>query len=220
MRREDFDIFFDTVVNPCIMAIKEDAKTKGFENLECFKKNDNDDKSNKRIKKSIYRNYQNMRDYLKYNYMSKKTEVALDRHKIASCMVYAILKSNPIKVNMWIPQMPLEIVLANEYLAFYVALNIIEMYELDRIESEGRNDDNEKFSNIIVPKTYYESDNPENTYESNLCKAWYYIKIDNIKKYDALGYANVFFLLQKYSEVYKKWNEASEKLKKYEENNY
>lgn len=212
MRSQDFDTFFDTVIEPCIIAIEEDAKRKGYENLECFKKS-NRRKGKERIKKSIYINYQNKRDYIKYNYMSKKTEVALDRHKVASCMVYAILKTNPIKVNMWIPKLPLEIVLANEYLAFYVALNIIEMYEFDRIEGEKLKESNdEKIPNIniIVPRTYYECSNPENTYESNLCKAWYYIKIDNIKQYDVLGYANIFFLLQKYTEIYNMWRKLEE----------
>lgn len=216
MRSQNFDSFFDTVIMPCISAIEEDAKAKGYEHLECFKKSDKV-KGKERIKKSIYRNYQNRRDYIKHNYMNKKAEVALDRHKVASCMVYAILKVNPIKVNMWIPQLPLEIVMANEYLAFYVALNIVEMYEFDRIKSEKAKDDNdENIPNIIVPRTYYESTNPENTYESNLCKAWYYIKIDNIKKYDVLGYANVFFLLQKYTEIYNMWNKAMERLSKLE----
>lgn len=136
--------------------------------------------------------------------MSKETPVALDRHKVASCMVYAILKSNPIKVNMWLPNLPEKIILANEYPAFYTALNIIEMYKLDEFHDK----DIHNGYQIIVPKTYHENENSKNTCESNLCKAWYYIKIDDMGKFDALGYANVFFLLEKYTDMYLKFQKV------------
>ena len=194
MRIQDFNEFYKVVIGECINEIKQYAKDSGYVNLECFRENKNESK----VSISIYRNYQKKRDYIKYNYMSKKNPVALDRHKVAACMVYAILKSGPIKVNMWISNLPEKIVLANEYLAFYVALNIIEMYNLDEFNDGSINTDYQ----IMVPKTYHEDENPQNTYESNLCKAWHYIKIDEIEKFDALGYANVFFLLEKYTDTY------------------
>lgn len=196
MRIQNFDDFYEIVIKKCIEQIREFAKANGFEKGECFKNNENSLKTDI----SIYRNYQNKRDYIKYNYMSKETPVALDRHKVAACMVYAILKTSPIKVNMWIPKLPEKIVLANEYLAFYTALNIIEMYKLDEFNDKNINENYQ----IIVPKTYHEDENSQNTYESNLCKAWYYIRIDDMKKFDALGYANVFFLLEKYTDTYLK----------------
>lgn len=199
MRLQDFNEFYKVVIGKCIDEIKEYAKKNGYVDLECFQKNKDDSK----VIMSMYRNYQKKRDYIKYNYMSKKNPVALDRHKVAACMVYAVLKANPIKVNMWIPNLPEKIVLANEYLAFYSALSIIEMYKLD--EFKDRNIDNAY--QIIVPKTYHEAENPQNTYESNLCKVWYYVRIDNIEKFDTLGYANVFFLLEKYTDTYLKLKE-------------
>lgn len=196
MRIQNFDEFYTIVIQECINEIENYAKTSGFTNLECFFQKEHNCKTDI----SIYHNYQKKRDYIKYNYMSKETPVALDRHKVAACMVYAILKSTPIKVNMWITNLPEKILLANEYLAFYVALNIIEMYKLDEFNDKNVNDNYQ----IIVPKTYHEDENPKNTYESNLCKAWYYIRIDDMRKFDALGYANVFFLLEKYTDLYLK----------------
>lgn len=190
MRTQDFDIFFAKVISRCIDDLEKYAKLE-LPDCICISKKKN-------INKKIFSYYQRKRDFIKYNYMSGKTPVALDRHKVAACMVYAILKANPLEINMWIPNLPEKIVLANEYLAFYVALNIIEMYELNYLKEKGI----EKNCQIIVPKTYHEDDNPQNTYESNLCKTWYYIKIDNIEKFDTLGYANVFFLLQKYTDTY------------------
>lgn len=196
MRIQDFEKFYKIVIKECINSIAAYAKTNGYVELECFCKNKNDAK----IGMSIYYNYQQKRDYIKYNYMSKKNLVALDRHKVAACMVYAILKASPVKVNMWLPNLPEKIIMANEYLAFYSALSIIEMYKLDEFNDKGFNYDYK----IIVPKTYHEDENPENTYESNLCKAWYYIRIDDIEKFDTLGCANIFFLLEKYTDTYLK----------------
>lgn len=99
MRIEKFNAFYDTVIEQCIKGIKENCQKEGFSDLKCLRIKAN-------IKKSIYRNYQKKRDFIKYNYMSRKTSVALDRHKVAACMVYAILKTNPFKVNMWIPHLP------------------------------------------------------------------------------------------------------------------
>lgn len=196
MRIQSFDKFYEIVIQRCIEEIKRYAEKIGFADLECFRLKG----KNPRLDMSIYRNYQKKRDFIKYNYMSKEIPVALDRHKVAACMVYAILKANPMKVNMWIPNLPEKIVLANEYLAFYTALNIIEMYKLDEFNDDGVDADYQ----IIVPKTYHEDKNAQNTYESNLCKAWYYIRIDDIEKFDALGYSNVFFLLEKYTDTYLK----------------
>lgn len=203
MRIQDFNEFYKVVIGECINEIKQYAKECGYINLECFREN----KSESKVSISIYRNYQKKRDYIKYNYMSKKNPVALDRHKVAACMVYAILKASPIRVNMWISNLPEKIVLANEYLAFYVGLNIIEMYKLDEFNDGSIDTDYQ----IMVPRTYHEDENPQNTYESNLCKAWYYIKIDNIEKFDTLGYANVFFLLEKYTDTYLKLKEEKSK---------
>lgn len=207
MKSQDYSTFFKEVIKKCMNGIESEIK-KEFSGLECFRKNKNN------YEKAIFRNYQKKRDYIKYNYMSKKNPIALDRHKVASCMVYAILKANPFKINMWIPNLPEKVVLANEYLAFFVALNIMEMYKNDEISDlnhqridNGLDELNEKYQ-IIVPKTYHEVNNPENTYESNLCKAWYYIKIDNIEKFDVLAYANVFFLLQKYTDLYLQFEET------------
>lgn len=190
MKKQDFNTFFSEVILKCMDDLKTYAQTE-LPLVDCVS-------GKKNIDKKIFRYYQRKRDFIRYNYMSRKTPVALDRHKVAACMVYAILKAYPLKINKWIADLPEKIVLANEYLAFYVALNMIEMYELDTLkEREIKRD-----FQIIVPKTYHEEDNPQNTYESNLCKAWYYIKINNIERFDILGYANVFFLLQKYTDSY------------------
>lgn len=197
MKREDFDIFYKEVISPCIDGIKENAESI-FQNVSCI-----DVKKNAADK--IFSNYQKKRDYVRCNYMSKLGTVALDRHKVASCMVYAVLKANPLKIDRMIPGLPENIMLANEYLAFFVALNIIEMYKLDEFEYK------EEYE-IILPRTSHEEVQQENTYESNICRNFYYIKLENIEKYDVLSFANVFFLLEKYTDTYMRMRKAEEEL--------
>lgn len=185
MRRDDFDDFNEVVIKKCIDEIFKCANSEGLDCAIKLKSNSS---------KNIFKNYQFQRDYIVSNYMEKNISVALDRHKVAACMVYAILKTMPIKVNRRICNLPEKFLLVNEYLAFYIGLNIIEMYKLDETGHHGE-------YQIIVPKTYYEEKNSNNTYESNLCKAWSYIRLDSMKRFDVLAYAHIFFLLEKYTDL-------------------
>lgn len=157
----------------------------------------------KNSEKNIYKFYQEKRDYVRCNYMSKSIEVSLDRHKVAACMLYAILKAEPLKINRLVPGLPEKILMSNEYLAVHVAFNIIEMYKLDEL---GMNSNYQLF----VPKTYNEQENKDNDYMCNMCRALYYLKIDNINKFDILAYANIFFLLEKYTDVFLKSQNSDE----------
>lgn len=193
MKIQDYNNFYDTVIHQCIKGIKEQVKHCGLAESCIIPK--------KYIKKKIYYNYQKKRDFIISNYMSKQAEVSLDRHKVASCMVYAILKTNPLKVDRMIPGLPEKILLSNEYLAFFVALNIIEMYKIDETGKPYQ---------IIIPKTYHEDGDPDNTYESNLCKSFYFVRMDNINKFDIFAYSDIFFFLEKYTDMYLKLIDKTE----------
>lgn len=54
MRIQNFDKFYQTVIQECIKEIKNYAKSNGFESLECFQKKD----INRKTIIAIYRNYQ------------------------------------------------------------------------------------------------------------------------------------------------------------------
>lgn len=190
MKYSDYNDFYQKVIQKCIDGIFTLASQYKLEQ-DCIN-------LRKNLQDKIYRNYQKKRDYIRSNYMTKKADVALDRHKVASCMIYAILKTKPLKVNRFVRNLPEKILLSNEYLAFFVALNIIEMYRVDKNKDEGNND---KFQ-IIVPKTYLEKNEPDNTYESNFCKSLYYLSMENIEKFDVFAYADILFLLEKYTDIY------------------
>lgn len=82
MRIEDYNDFYDKVIKQCIDGIMKYAENLQFDSGIQVRDNSKD---------KIYKNYQKKRDYVRSNYMSKKTEVSLDRHKVSSCMIYAIL---------------------------------------------------------------------------------------------------------------------------------
>lgn len=136
----------------------------------------------------FYYYYESFRKNIRKLYMSKESS-PMDRHKIAANVLCSLLKAKLINVNRLISDLPIELLLANEYLAFYCALNIIELYKTDIIH--------EKYY-LILPKTYIESEG-DTSYIENVCKALYYSK--KINQNDVFSYANILFLLEKHTDI-------------------
>lgn len=197
MQSSDYNDFYHKVIQKCIDQVESDSQQG-----ECIYKGD-------RCRKRIYKCYQTKRDAIKNKYMQKTSDAALDRHKVAACMIYAILKVQPIKVNRYIWGLSEEKLLANEYLAFYVALNIIAMYKKDELLEKSENRDIQY--KIIVPKTYHEEDpktksesgDPKVDFVSNTCRALYYLRLRGIEKFDLFAYSTILFLLEKYTDTIK-----------------
>lgn len=183
MQKSDFDDFYDVVIMQCIKKVLKEAKQN-----ECKYKGE-------RSKYKIYKYYQDKRDFVKNKYMLQTEDIAIDRHKVAACMMYAILKENPIIVNRLEYRLSEEILLANEYLAFFTAVNILEMYK--KHENKLSNADYE----IVLPKTYHEHNEGSSDFLSNTCKALNYIKLQGINKFDVFAYSSILFLIEKYTEV-------------------
>lgn len=144
--------------------------------------------SRKRVKR-IYDYYEKKRLYIRRYFMNLESK-PLDRHKIGAVMMYAILKSRPFHVSKTVRALPSQLLMANEYLAFYVALNIVELYKMDDTRS---NKDKTIGYHLILPDTYHADE-----YVENVCKALYYVK--NPDNFDIFAYANILFLLEKYSD--------------------
>lgn len=184
MKFEDYDEFYKKVICEYINELKQ------FDS-ECHAL-----VINKNAKKRIYKFYEKKRIEIRSVYMADSSK-PIDRHKTASCMMYAILRAKVFKVNMSIPCLPEPIRLANEYLAFYVALNIIEQYK--RTDQKNSLLDDSDYQ-LIIPTTSYESQENEMTgsvrdsFISSVC-----LTLANIKSiffYDVFAYATIFFLLE------------------------
>jgi len=185
MKYEDYENFYNIVIKGYIDELLEfDSKC----NALTF---------NNKSPKAIYNYYEKKRIEVRTIYMADSSK-PIDRHKTSACMIYAILKSKVFKVNKFIPGLPEPIRLANEYLAFYVAINIIEQYKRTDVVGGERVNNNYQ---LIIPTTFYESQansmtgEVENSFISSVCLTLANIK--NLKFFDVFSYSTIMFLLEK-----------------------
>lgn len=202
MKFEDYDNFYQHVILGYINELRDfDSKCHALT-------------FNSKAYKSIYHYYEKKRIEIRNVYMSDASK-PIDRHKTAASMMYAILKASVFKVNKSIPCLPEPLRLANEYLAFYVAMNIIEQYKrTDEINGEKIS----KNYQLIIPNTSYESQTNQmtgevdNSFISSICLTLANIK--NLKYFDVFSYATIMFLLEKNTDNIIYRDEEIHKLKK------
>lgn len=147
-----------------------------------------------RSKKKIFKKYQKQKTYLKLNYM-ENPNTHLDRHKIAACMLYAIVKVHPIRIkriSIWKnylngKKFTPEYLMLNEYLGLYTAFSIVESFRA--YEQSEENEVGFKRKGIVQPITANGED-----YIYNTCLDLYLSRKKN--KINVLTFANVFFLLE------------------------
>lgn len=147
-----------------------------------------------RSKKKIFKEYQKQKTFLKLNYM-ENPNTHLDRHKIAACMLYAIVKVRPIKIkkfSVWRKfisgtRYTPEFLMLNEYLGLYTAFSIIESFRV--YEQSIDKDITFPRNGISQPITINGED-----YIYNTCLDLYLSRKKN--KINILTFANVFFLLE------------------------
>lgn len=185
MKYEDYENFYKIVIKGYIDELLEfDSQCKALT-------------LNKKACKAIYNYYEKKRIEIRTVYMADSSK-PIDRHKTAACMMYAILKAKVFTVNKFIPCLPEPIRLANEYLAFYVAINIIEQYKRTDVVNGERENGNYQ---LIIPSTFYESQanqmtgEVENSFISSICLTLANIK--NLNFFDVFSYSTIMFLLEK-----------------------
>jgi hypothetical protein len=121
---------------------------------------------------------------------------ALDRHKISACLLYSIIKADPLEINkagIINTQENETILLANEYLAFYAALRC--MKSINEKDDNNSNNDNVEEELILPISMNHKS------YAELVCIDLYYSKIQGT--FNILAYSNILFLLEQYSNVVK-----------------
>lgn len=185
MKFEDYSDFYKKVIKGYIVELLEfDSSYNALaENTSAYKK--------------IYHFYEKKRMDLRMNYMQDSSK-PIDRHKTAATMMYAILRAKVFKINYRIRNLPDPIRLANEYLAFYVALNIIEQYK--RHDEFIRNSITDSQYKLIIPDTVYEGTANLYTGQSgysfinSICLTLANIK--SLKYYDIFSYSTILFLLE------------------------
>lgn len=189
MKIDSFYEYYDKVINVYINEIKQ------MDSYHCIKP------VSEHCKRKVFEYYQLKRDELRRVYMKSPSQ-PLDRHKVAACMIYAILKTKVIRVNKMKDRLPDYLLMANEHLAITVALNIIELYKYHDNEKKQDVDISDFQYEIILPKTYHENRNDSSmycTFMCNLCKYLYFVK--RVKYFDVFAYATILFQLEKYTDT-------------------
>ena len=177
MKKSKFDEIWDNVIIPIYDEIspREDFYIK------------------RNAKNRIYKQYQKQKNFIKFNYM-EDVHKHLDRHKVGACLMYAIVKVQPIVIKKKVliskfihkESYSYKYTLLNEHLALYTALSVIESFRQYDIKN---NIETFKRPGVCKPMTT----NGE-SYIYNTCLDLYFSKRrDNI---NVLTFANVFFLLE------------------------
>ena len=176
----EFEKIWADVVKPLIVDFKEVYHLKTRYSLRL-------------LQQMTRRNYQKYSSQFFELYMAETVE-KIDRHKIAACFLKSILLVRPISIPLTqkirlffrLEKMEEDIQIINQYLALSVAITILDGY----IQA----DSNKKLTHkIYLPEPF---PNEDSDYLRDMCIDLYYTSPKNI---NILTYANVFFLLEKYS---------------------
>ncbi len=177
----DFDLFETIWDNAVIPTCRE--------YINKYDVVDHTERSKNKIKRCFYEETQ----FFIHSYMIDETR-NIDRHKIASCMVKAILIAKPLRVSFFnkvkqlFKKIELDDVtyLINQYLSMNVAILILEGYIRSDVKKEIKH-------KIFIPEPFPEG---QKNYMKDVCLDLYYTKP---KKINTITYANIFFLWEKYS---------------------
>lgn len=173
---------FDEIYNNIIFEIKKDIDVNGVARFKPA--------SDKRI----FNQYQKERYKLKRYYMKNPNE-NIDRHKIASCIMYSIMKVYPIYIPIKTKILYLlkgnkfsqDLSYINEYIAVYTALSVLDnFYQQD--QKDGKLDPCRH--KIYIPNTFSD----DYGFLFNMCIDLRFGKQNN--KINLLTFSDIFFLLE------------------------
>lgn len=178
MKQEKFDEIYKNV----IIHIKRDVDK---DNICEFKFRASD---------RIFNTYQYEKYKLKKYFMNNE-EDNIDRHKIAACMMYSIMKISPLyvpinrRIRYFFQRKRFSVIISyiNEYLALLTALSILDNFYNQDVK-EGVLDPRRR--KITIPQTF----NDDYGFIFNTCIDLKFGKVNN--SINILTYASLFFLLE------------------------
>lgn len=144
----------------------------------------------------IWKEYEFFRNHCKANYMKPEIE-RLDRHKVCSCLMLAILKATPLHYVEKNEKTKLPVY--NEQLAITTGLSLIRAFIVNGKDAEGNMKDvntlkvEKKIFNdgFIFPETFH------GEYRSNFAVELYFTRTE--ERYNILSLSNTLFLLEQYN---------------------
>lgn len=193
MDKQEFKELWDKCILPSFEKLKE-------QDSSIFLRDDSQE--------VLCRSYNDIKNTAKKRFMKVYgKEVVLDRHKVAACLANAIVIDRPVykKIDDSYTGNEDEFMIANEALAFGVALSILRAFIELKLERAGDQFGTKRKAyqqicekDFIFPETIMDV-----TYPVTVCWAWHHNAIGG--HFDLLGTANLLFMIENYSvEVYSK----------------
>jgi hypothetical protein len=149
------------------------------------------------FKEQVWMTYENNKNKV-HTYMHNP-DGRIDRHKVASVMLYSIIANKPFDLKylyagqIWHSSS----FMANEILGFNVALGIVWSFILQEADSRVDMAKREIFRDAFVfPECAHES------YPAHVYKMLYYAKLNGC--YDIFAFSHVLFLIEAYTEYVKR----------------
>lgn len=195
MRDETFDYIWEQIVVKQIEILDQsyDDDTRNEYSLKCCSLNE--------LKKNVLADYDDIRQELKRHYydmskQKKNPKNRIDRHKIAACMAYSLIRNKAFRFDVR-SEMPKELFVINYQLAYAVSLGVVytlllAQYKLNGLENFA--DKLEQQKTLKVPDT---SDG-HNEYNTGRV---YTLALNNLygNTFDILTYSDMMFWIEHYN---------------------
>jgi hypothetical protein len=149
------------------------------------------------VKEKIWLTYEDYKNKV-HSYM-QDPDGRIDRHKVASVMLYSIIINKPFEVKILPIKQELRssAILANEILGFHTALAIVWSFIIgDANERSDKNKIEIFKKGFVFPECQHES------YRASIYKMLYYSGLN--QRYDVFAFAHILFLIEAYTELVKK----------------
>ena len=157
------------------------------------------------VKEKIWLTYEDYKNTV-HTYMYNPDGL-IDRHKIASVMLYSIIINRPFELKYLSSKQQVRgsALMANEILGFNTALAILWSFLLKDANKKSDKIKIEIFENgFIFPTCEYDD------YPTHVYKMLYYAKHNN--KYDIFAFSHVLFFIEAYTELKRKTELAGKAL--------
>ncbi|MCL2155590.1 MAG: hypothetical protein FWH53_08005 [Leptospirales bacterium] len=156
------------------------------------------------VKYKIWQTYEDYKNKV-HSYM-RNPDGRIDRHKIASVMLYSVIVNKPFDLRVLSSNQQIRgsSFLANEILGFNTAMAIVLSFLLEEANKKSDKIKIEIFKKgFIFPECQYDD------YPTHVWKMLYYAKYNN--HYDIFAFSHVLFLIEAYTEL-KRRRELAEKV--------
>jgi len=149
------------------------------------------------IKEKIWLTYEDCKSKV-HTYMHDPNG-RIDRHKVASVMLYSIIMNKPFELKLLPSQKEVSsfALLANEILGFHAALAIVWSFLL-----EDANEKSDKIKIEIFKEGFVFPECQHDDYPTHVYKMLYYAKYN--QRYDIFAFSHILFLIEAYTELKRK----------------